>query len=51
MPSVGRAGLADAADFFDAAGALAAGRMLLLTVFVVGTAITTSLSNDASALT
>ncbi len=49
-------GLADAAGFFDAAGALAvaaargSGRLLLLTVFLAGAAITTFLSNDATAL-
>jgi arsenical pump membrane protein len=50
------AGLADAAGFFDAAGALAAGaargsgRLLLLSVFLAGAAITAFLSNDATAL-
>jgi arsenical pump membrane protein len=50
------AGLADAAGFFDAAGALAAaaargsGRLLLLSVFVVGALLTAFLSNDATAL-
>jgi arsenical pump membrane protein len=49
-------GLADAAGFFDAMGALAAGmahgsgRLLLLSVFMVGTVTTTFLSNDATAL-
>lgn len=49
-------GLADAAGFFDAAGALAigaargSGRLLLLSVFGVGAVITAFLSNDATAL-
>ncbi|PZR97728.1 MAG: arsenic transporter [Candidatus Nephthysia bennettiae] len=49
-------GLADAAGFFDAAGALAvavaggSGRRLLLAVFAAGALITTFLSNDATAL-
>jgi arsenical pump membrane protein len=49
-------GLADAAGFFDAAGVVAAaaargsGRLLLLSVFVVGALLTAFLSNDATAL-
>ncbi|MDQ6920879.1 MAG: SLC13 family permease [Candidatus Dormibacteraeota bacterium] len=49
-------GLAEAAGFFDAAGALAvaaaggSGRRLLLTVFAAGAVVTTFLSNDATAL-
>lgn len=49
-------GLADAAGFFDAAGALAigaargSGRLLLLCVFGAGAVITAFLSNDATAL-
>jgi arsenical pump membrane protein len=49
-------GLADAAGFFDAAGALTvaaaggSGRRLLLMVFVAGAVVTAFLSNDATAL-
>jgi arsenical pump membrane protein len=49
-------GLADAAGFFEAAGAVAAGaargssRLLLVTVFAAGAVITAFLSNDATAL-
>jgi arsenical pump membrane protein len=50
------AGLADAAGFFDAAGALAvrasrgSGRLLLVMVFAVGAIVTAFFSNDATAL-
>ncbi|MDQ6710090.1 MAG: SLC13 family permease [Candidatus Dormibacteraeota bacterium] len=50
------AAIADLAGFFDWAGTLAAalsrgsGRLLLLNVFLVGTLISTFLSNDATAL-
>jgi arsenical pump membrane protein len=50
------AAIADAAGFFDWAGILAAtlaqgsGRRLLLNVFLLGTVVTTFLSNDATAL-
>ncbi|MGH7920435.1 MAG: ArsB/NhaD family transporter [Candidatus Dormibacteraceae bacterium] len=53
---MGIAGLADAAGFFDVAGALAvalargSGRRLLLAVFGVGALVTAFLSNDATAL-